>query len=203
MTTPHADGPRGSYARGERTRRTILDAALEVFAEHGYQGGSLRDVAARAGITDAGLLHHFPSKSAVLSAVLERRDEQAREDFPFEHADGRTVLESFVQLVERNSAAPGVVQLYCHLSAEATAPDHPAHAYFQRHYRLVLDIATRAFGDLSQRGELRPGVDPAAAARASVALMDGLQIQWLLDRASVDMAAELRGWFRLVVRSGF
>jgi AcrR family transcriptional regulator len=203
MAVLHADTPRGSYAKGERTRRTILDAALAVFAEHGYQGGSLREVAARVGITDAGLLHHFPHKSALLSAVLERRDEQAREDFTFEDVDGRTVLGSFLQLVESNASAPGVVELYCHLSAEATAPDHPAHAYFQQHYDEVLRVATRAFLDLAGRGELRPGVEPASAARATVALMDGLQIQWLLNRDSVDMAAELRRWFSSVVATGF
>lgn len=41
-------------------------------------------------------------------------------------------------------------------------------------------------------GLLRPGIDPGTAGRAFVALMDGLQLQWLLDRDSVDMAAVLR-----------
>ena len=43
---------------------------------------------------------------------------------------------------------------------------------------------------------MRPGVDCASAARTLVALMDGLQIQWLLDREHVDMAAELRRYLR-------
>ncbi len=45
-------------------------------------------------------------------------------------------------------------------------------------------------------GQLRAGVGPAVAARPALALMDGLQVQWLLDRACVDMAAGLEAYFR-------
>jgi hypothetical protein len=49
-----------------------------------------------------------------------------------------------------------------------------------------------AFGDLERRGLLREGISPAYAAYATLSLMDGLQIQWLLDRTVLDMAEVLR-----------
>ena len=49
-----------------------------------------------------------------------------------------------------------------------------------------------AFVAAQTDGQLRPSIEPDAAGRAFVALMDGLQVQWLLDRDSVDMAAVLR-----------
>jgi hypothetical protein len=49
---------------------------------------------------------------------------------------------------------------------------------------------------MAAAGQLRAGVEPAAAARSTVAVMVGLQLQWLLDPASVDMAADLCAHFR-------
>lgn len=192
-------GPRGSYAKSERTRRSILDAALEEFAESGYRSGSLRGVAERVGMSEAGLLHHFASKRALLAAVLERRDEQTRERFALDAGRGRDLLRSLVELVEYSASTPGVVELFCTLSAEATSPAHPAHRYFRERYEMATDVLRGAFEDLQADGELRPGVSPAVAGRGTVALMDGLQVQWLLDRGSVDMAADLRAYFRSLV----
>ena len=61
MTTVARRAPR--RVRQDRARRQeIVDAAVEVFATVGYHKGSLRDVADRVGMSQAGLLHHFPSK---------------------------------------------------------------------------------------------------------------------------------------------
>jgi AcrR family transcriptional regulator len=60
--------------RSEERRAEIVRAALEVIAERGYRGASLAAVAERVGLTQQGLLHHFPTKDALLVAVLEERD---------------------------------------------------------------------------------------------------------------------------------
>ena len=125
---------RGSYAKTEATRKSILDAALEVFSGSGYRSGSLREIAGLVGMSEAGLLHHFRNKSALLEAVLEERDDRARALVPIESNDGAAVLRGLVELAAYNASIPGVVELYATLSAEATAPDHPAHAYFVRRY---------------------------------------------------------------------
>jgi AcrR family transcriptional regulator len=67
--------PRGAYAKSERTRAAILEAALAVFAKGGYRKGSLREIADSVGISEAGLLHHFKSKSVLLAEVLDLRSE--------------------------------------------------------------------------------------------------------------------------------
>src|SRR4051812_32348598 len=189
---PSRRGPRGPYAKSEQTRKSILDAALKVFAESGYRSGSLRSVADRVGMSEAGLLHHFPNKSALLAAVLERRDEQTQDQFDFDPTHGRDLLQSLVKLAEYNASTPGVVELFCTLAAEATSVEHPAHEYFQRRYEFTTAMIQKGLEEVAARGELRAGVVPDAAARGSVALMDGLQIQWLLDRNSVDMADDMR-----------
>jgi hypothetical protein len=55
------------------------------------------------------------------------------------------------------------------------------------------------FERAAEEGALRPDVDCASAARTLVALMDGLQVQWLYDRDSVDMAAEVRRYLQTLL----
>lgn len=192
--------PRGEYAKSAATRTAILDAALEVFAESGYRAGSLREIAERVGMSEAGLLHHFRSKSALLMAVLDHRDDLARRLVDFDLPDGVEALRGLVRLAEYNTSIPGVVELYCTLSAEATSPAHPAHAYFVGRYESVRRSTTESFARVAESGRLLAGVDPGRAAVATIALMDGLQVQWLLDPASTDMAAALSEFFRGMIR---
>lgn len=192
--------PRGEYAKSEAKRKAILDAALEVFAESGFRAGSLREVAQRVGMSEAGLLHHFRNKGTLLQAVLDHRDDLAREIVDFEKADGVDALRGLVHLARVNAASPGVVELYCVLSAEATAPDHPAHAYFVRRYEYVREVIGAAFQRIADSGRLLPGVDPGRAAVTTIALMDGLQVQWLFEPTSTDMAEALSEFFRGFVK---
>lgn len=193
---PSGRKPRGEYAKTEAKRMAILDAALEVFAESGFRAGSLREVAQRVGMSEAGLLHHFRNKSTLLQAVLDHRDELSRRIVDFRVLDGVEALRGLVRLAEINAASPGVVELYCVLSAEATAPDHPAHSYFVRRYAFVRDEISAAFRRIADSGRLMPGIDPQHAAVATIALMDGLQVQWLLEPDSTDMAEALAEFFR-------
>jgi TetR/AcrR family transcriptional regulator len=56
----------------ERNSRAILDAGLEVFAQHGFRGATLDQIAEVAGLSKPNLLYYFPSKDAVYAAILSR-----------------------------------------------------------------------------------------------------------------------------------
>ncbi|MFI9489667.1 TetR/AcrR family transcriptional regulator [Promicromonospora sp. NPDC052451] len=196
---------RGRYARGRATQQEIIRTAILVFADVGFHGASLRDIAARVGISHPGLLHHFPTKVALLEAVLEYRDAVDEELFAQDVERGTDYFEALLHVVERNRLRRPLVELFAGLATEATSPDHPAHEYFQRRYARVLREQSRHLRERAARGGLAPGVDPDQAARTVVALMDGLQVQWLLSlerpgAERVDMAADLRGYLDLILR---
>jgi AcrR family transcriptional regulator len=69
---PDATQPATLSARGERTRAAILEAALDLFEEHGYAGTTLRGVAERAGVSVGNAYHYFSSKDDLIQGFYAR-----------------------------------------------------------------------------------------------------------------------------------
>ncbi|MDT0489897.1 TetR/AcrR family transcriptional regulator [Streptomyces griseus] len=187
---------RRGYAKGRAKRTEILDQAMALFGEAGYRGASLRTIATRCGISHPGLLHHFPTKEALLLAVLQRRDDVDDEWLALGVTRGVDHLRRLTDLAKLNAKRRGIVELFSVVAAEATSPDHPAHAYFETRYRTSVANTERAYLQARDDGALRPGTDPATAAQQLIALMDGLQIQWLISDCTTDMAEVLRAHIR-------
>ena len=188
--------------RGDARREQILYAAMMVFADHGYHRASLAGIAEQVGISQTGLLHHFPTKQRLLTAVLEARDRLDREWLAELDPDSRTgprLLVNLLRLVDRNRRLGGLVQIYTALAGESVTDDHPARAWFTDRYGRV--TASVEAGLLAGACSLRPGVDCALLAREVVAVMDGLQLQWLLRPDEVDMVATFRDYATRLLRS--
>ena len=186
VPAPGARGPRGSYAKGQARRQQIVDEALLVFARSGFHSGSLREVAKRVGLSPAGVMHHFADKEELFGEVLRQRDEKVRlaAGDPAEH----TLIEQAEKVVAYNQTSRGLTSLYAVVSAEATDAAHPAHDEFARRYRSGASGAAELLRAGQAAGEVRADIDPAHAARLISAVMDGIQLQWLLDD-TVDMRA--------------
>ncbi|MGC0421506.1 TetR/AcrR family transcriptional regulator [Embleya sp. AB8] len=190
------------YASGDARRTRILNIALQEFAENGYRGTSLARIAERAELTQAGLLHHFRSKQELLVAVLDLRDrmDMVHLDLAELPRGGTASLTKLAELAEHNRAIPGLVQLFTVLTGEAVTTDHPAHGWAQARYALLRSGITAALTAGRASGELRADVDPHAVAAQVFAMMDGLQLQWLLDPEHVDMAALFRDYLDHLLR---
>lgn len=187
---------KGSYAKGLAKREEILATALDVFAERGYRRASLREIAESVGLSQAGLLHHFSSKEELFAEVLRKRDE---EDVSTMQAEFDDPFYALVGVMRHNAEVPGLVHLYATISAEAADVNHPGHAYFvERYHGFIsqLEAFVRAEQDA---GRLDPALDALQVARLSIAVADGMQVQWMLDE-SADMATSLEYFWSLIRR---
>ncbi|WP_405908870.1 TetR/AcrR family transcriptional regulator [Streptomyces sp. NBC_00828] len=177
--------------RSEERRAEIVRAALEVIAERGYRGASLAAVAERVGLTQQGLLHYFPTKEALLVAVLKERDQW--DAVP----NTQWRVDLLTSLVEYNAMRPGIIQTFSALLGESVTEGHPAREFFTQRYAAVR--ASMASVLRAEYGERLPnGLTPERAAPLLVAVMDGLQYQWLLDPESVDMPGAFRDFLTLL-----
>ena len=190
---------RGPYAKSAARQREILDAAGDVFATHGYRAGSLKEIADRVGIDASTILHHFANKSVLLQKVLEDRDTRSLTDAdPDRTAGPADTPAAFLRLARANEKIPGIVELYTLLAAESATPDHPSNEYFVLRYARVRSEFASAFREMADAGLLRPGVDPEFAAVSTLALWDGVQVQWMHDPDAVDVTETLRKHLELL-----
>src|SRR6478736_4614578 len=182
-------GDRASYANGERRRAEIVDAATEVFAAEGFRRLSLRQIAEEIGTNHVSLKYHFGSKDGLLEAVLARREEMEgpwREQLLRE----RGFLDGTVEVMRRNAGHRELIRLDATLQAEATAVDHPAHEFIRRREGVFHASVLEQLQLEKGRGHLRDGLDLPVVARQFIALVEGIQTQWLYDE-SVDMAVHV------------
>lgn len=183
--------PEGVYAQRTRIRKQeILDSALIAFSQKGFYKASLADVASAAGITAAGLLHHFKTKEALLVELLAQRDLLDRPlSAGGDRPRGRALLQHFVNTMARNMTRSVTTQMYAVLSAESVTEGHPARQWFLGRYDGLRLALSTALAEAGADGDIATDLDADATASAIIAVMDGLQIQWLYDPESVDMAA--------------
>lgn len=188
---------RGPYAKSAITRQRAVDAAMEIFSTTGYHGATLTDVAERIGMTLTGLQNHFPDKDTLLAAVLAERDNRSREEIPVKR--GHDATEQFIKIVTENRNNPLLTGLHTILSAEATAPEHPAHDYFVARYERERTGGREYFAERIESGAITSATSPDSLATLLIAVADGLQLQWLLNPDAVDMERELRTFLDLAI----
>ncbi|WP_025272093.1 TetR/AcrR family transcriptional regulator [Haloglycomyces albus] len=199
MTEHRDSGPDvPASSRGQARRDEIVSVAVGVIAEHGYRGLTFGEVAKRVGLTQQGVLHYFPSKEELLIGVLRQRDEW---DVSAPFVKGRQVpaspLEQMEMLVDVNAMRPEIVRTFSALLGESITGKHPAGPYFKDRYEWVresmTDTVEREYGSVTPSG-----ISASDAAVILIAMMDGLQFQWLHDPDGVDMPQVFRTVTRLL-----
>ena len=224
-------GPGRPRAGSEDKRARILNEAVVLFGEHGYAGTSLADIANAADISKAGLLHHFSSKDELFCKVLERRDREDALSILVESpaGEGDTVeapvdtignldtldvagasdldgnpwalLERYIELLERNVAHRDLTAIYTATAVSVLDADHPAHRWMATPLNSAVERFESSFEAGKTAGIVDPQMPSRLVARSLVALIDGLQLQWLCsttpgtaasEALSTDLVAEIR-----------
>jgi AcrR family transcriptional regulator len=164
-------------AKGEDRRQRILAAAQRLMTRNGSKGVSLGQIAREAGVSPAGLLHHFESKDQLLHAVLDARDadDLAAADFSL------SPVEQLERVVERYQRSPELIGTFTVLLTENLNPDAPLHDRFLDRYRAAVEIIASGIQRGQRAGKYRLDLDPAVKATEIVAFLTGMETSWLLD----------------------
>lgn len=164
----------------ERRHQQILDTAIEVFAESGFRGTTTKQLARAAGVSEATIFLHFPSKEALYQAILEEVTESQQPltglldeaaDAPLADVLAR-LAQAFLRQEHKDSALLRLAlfsALEHHTLGRRLAEQHvggPVHSL------------ARLLERGQTRGEVRADLDPAAAARA----LDSLLVHQVLVR---------------------
>ncbi|OBJ60444.1 TetR/AcrR family transcriptional regulator [Mycobacterium sp. 1423905.2] len=164
-------------AKGEDRKQRILAVAQRLLSRNGWRTTTLAQIAREAGLTPAGLLHHFESKEQLLHAVLDARD---RDDDA--HSDrGGDLLGEIAQVADRFTRAPELLGTFTVLLVENIAPDAPLHDRLVTRQRDAVDIVADGIRRGQAAGRYRSDIDPALKAVEILAFIHGMEMTWLLD----------------------
>jgi AcrR family transcriptional regulator len=183
-------------AKGEDRRQRILSVAERLLARNGWRNTSLAQIAKEAGVTPAGLLHHFESKEQLLNAVLDARDADDET-----HADYRSgdLITELSRVPERFERAPELIGTFTVLLVENIAPDAPLHDRMHKRYSDAVDIVTEIIKRGQSDGMYRPDFDAASKAVEILAFITGMETLWLLDR-SIPLTEVFKGYIESLGR---
>ena len=177
-------------AKGEDRRQRILAVAERLLARNGWRSTSLAQIAKEAGVTPAGLLHHFESKEQLLNAVLDARD--ADDEIHADYLSGDLIAE-LSRVPERFERAPELIGTFTVLLVENIAPDAPLHDRMHKRYSDAIDIIARIIERGQSDGTFRPDFDAATKAVEILAFITGMETLWLLDR-SIPLTDVFKGY---------
>lgn len=178
----------------------IIDAAIELFGSRGFKGTTIAAIAERVGLTDAGVLHHFPTKSVLIEAALERglllQTTRMRELLEPGGLEAIRRMRDWGSIVEES---PELSSLQIVMSTEGIAPDSPVRDYVQQRYANLHDLIVGLIRQGVDRGEIRPEVDADWEASALVAYLDGIRLQWFYADNRLSIKTAVQRYFDLLV----
>ena len=183
------------FAKGEDRRQRILAVAQRLITRNGGRGTTLSQIAQEAGVTTAGLLHHFESKEQLLHAVLDARD---ADDLAHVDITGG-VVEQLERVTERFERSPGLIGLFTVLLTENLDPDAPLHDRFLGRYQDAVAIVAEVIRRGQNAGRYRTDLDPAVKAVEIIAFLYGMETSWLLD-PSIPLTDVFRGYASTLAR---
>ncbi|MFI7012258.1 ScbR family autoregulator-binding transcription factor [Streptomyces sp. NPDC050145] len=164
--------------RAVMTRRTVLEAAATVFAEHGYTAATVADILKAAGVTKGALYFHFDSKEALAQGVLEVQTDLK---LPPQEVKLQEMVDVCMAVAHQLVRDP-VLRAGARLSSDPIG---------RRHYRsawpLWVDMLTEILTEARQRGETMSHIVPRDIAEMVVSAFNGVQLYAQLETELADV----------------
>lgn len=180
-----AEGTDGRQERGDARRVVILAAATKEFAMKGYATSRIADIAKSAGVTDAGILHHFPTKQELFMAVVQQR-EDAYHVLNEPVTSARDLFDKMILSVQEAAREPNLVRFRVMLTGASLVKGHPIEGRASRQLADALTNYTPVLERAVAQGELAPGLDARQVILELLALNEGIREQWAILPDEVD-----------------
>ena len=165
---------------------SLLDVAVALFNERGYDATSMEELAARLGITKSAIYHHVPSKVELLRLALDRALDALFAVTEEPGATGGAAIDRLEHVVRGSvrvlaAELPFVTLL---LRVRGNSPVEQAALQRRRRFdRVVTDLVRAA----EEEGDVRPDVDPAITSRLLFGTVNSL-VEWYRPSGPVDAA---------------
>jgi AcrR family transcriptional regulator len=185
-------------ARSEATRKKIVNAAVDLFAEVGYQATGLGDIIERAELTKGALYYHFDSKEALATAIIEEGVSTALIAFRNIGEPSAPALENMIhgvffvaEMIRTDKMVRTGAQLL-----RAFGPFNDATVLTHRH--LVAEMVNQARQAIAQ-GDLRDDLDPQAVGEVMVGAMLGAELMANVGSGGSDLMDRIARTWSLVL----
>lgn len=190
MTAVNSPGPRRIDEIGEESRRRILDAAEELFAERGFDRTSFVDIAKRSGISRGSIPWHFKNKNGLVMAVVERVIDRIWPAERYRSVPPLTeVFQDTAELLRSGNSALVFMILVEALGERGVV--HEQYREFFSRRREGLEVLLRLQRPADADPEVAAERERAAAVALNGALL-GIHLQALVDPDNVDLDAALQ-----------
>jgi AcrR family transcriptional regulator len=185
-TAVSANGARLS-GKGQRTRGALLEAAEQVFAEHGWETASIVKITERAGVSQGTFYRYFVSKQAIFDELVDDLNRRVRHAMAEGAAHGRSRaeaelygFEAFFRFTAEHPALYRVIR-----QAEFASP-----AALQRHYERIAAGYSGALRASMESGEIAPA-DPEVLAYALMGIGELIGMRWILWNEAAEIPREV------------
>jgi AcrR family transcriptional regulator len=187
--------PRGGRPRDEAREQAILDAAIELLAEVGYEAMTIEAVAVRAKSSKATIYRRWPGKAELVAEAMRRRTEPVLEDLP----DTGSLRGDLLGLARRmfagiNGADGGLI---CGLAVAVRSDPQFGRLLATHTYETKLRSMAAVVARAAARGEIPSGADPQLILQVApgVALfhqmsgepLDAAFAEYLVDRVLIPL----------------
>lgn len=162
-------------AKGLRTRQRLLDAAEQVFAEHGWETASIVKITETAGVAQGTFYRYFPSKQSVFDELVADLNRRVRQAMSEGAAKGRNRVEAerygFEAFFRFTAEHPGLYRVI--RQAEFASPDA-----LRMHYEKIAEGYVAALRQASEAGEIED-IDPEVLAYALMGVGELIGMRWI------------------------
>jgi AcrR family transcriptional regulator len=183
-------GKNQKQLQSEQTQQLIIDTAAKLFASRGYNGTSMADLAAAAGLTKGAFYHHFASKEALFFAVIQSVREKWQNAVGAEVVQSQNPLEQILILLTQHARLlrrePTLCLVMHGLTAEMEESNPGFLEALQSVYRDMIGFIEEVIRSGQAQEQIRTDVDARLMALNIVGLLRGISCFGLLGEMGLD-----------------